>query len=271
MVRGSYCIGAGAILSLRDLQQMAALRLATAVTMAATASAAPLPRQPAASEPALTGEGNLSSSIAAGFAPTPACAGALLAYCGAAEGQVEACGSCAEKYQHELLVATCRAADVDSFCAGRPIVAVPGVGSMVGSAGYGVANFFGIPYVAPPVGPLRWRPPVAHAPWAGVRNATAPGDVCIQGDAKPGTAMSEDCLFMNIATPITALSSPAKLPVMVCESPQRAPLYLRSRLTCAAQGSTAAGTRRARAASTATLASFSPLRCASSWSRSTTA
>ena len=242
-----------------------------AVTMAATASAAPLPQQPAASA-ALTGEGNLSSSVAAGFVPSPACAGALLRYCAPVEGQDEACGACAEKYQHQLLVATCRAADVDSFCAGRPIVAVPGVGSMVGSAGYGVATFYKIPYVAPPVGPLRWQPPVAHAPWAGVRNATAPGDVCIQGDKlPPGTPMSEDCLFMNIATPITALSSPTKLPVMVCESPQRAPLHLRSPLTCAGQGSTAAGTRRARAASTAARASWGPLRCASSWSRSTTA
>ena len=137
---------------------------------------------------------------------------------------------------------------------------------------YGVATFYKIPYVAPPVGPLRWQPPVAHAPWAGVRNATAPGDVCIQGDKlPPGTPMSEDCLFMNIATPITALSSPTKLPVMVCESLQRAPLHLRSPLTCAGQGSTAAGTRRARAASTAARASWGPLRCASSWSRSTTA
>ena len=112
-----------------------------AVTMAATASAA------------LTGEGNLSSSVAAGFVPSPACAGALLRYCAPAEGQDEACGACAEKYQHQLLVATCRAADVDSFCAGRPIVAVPGVGSMVGTAGFGVATFAGIPYVAAPTGP----------------------------------------------------------------------------------------------------------------------
>lgn len=39
----------------------------------------------------------------------------------------------------------------------------------------GVARFLGIPYAAAPVGPLRFRPPVAHAGWSDVRDASEPG------------------------------------------------------------------------------------------------
>jgi hypothetical protein len=39
----------------------------------------------------------------------------------------------------------------------------------------GVARFLGVPFAAPPVGPLRFAAPAPAAPWAGVRDATAPG------------------------------------------------------------------------------------------------
>lgn len=32
--------------------------------------------------------------------------------------------------------------------------------------------FLGVPHARPPVGPLRWRPPVKAAAWAGVRDAS---------------------------------------------------------------------------------------------------
>ena len=69
-----------------------------------------------------------------------------------------------------------------------------------------VHAFLGIPYAAPPVGDLRWKPPAAAAKWSGVRKATEFGAHCMQGrvfgDMKfrdPGG--SEDCLFLNVWVP----------------------------------------------------------------------
>jgi para-nitrobenzyl esterase len=66
----------------------------------------------------------------------------------------------------------------------------------------GVRAFLGIPYAAPPTGPLRWRPPAQVAPWPGVRDATRHGPACVQldGDERlPGSA--EDCLTLDVWTP----------------------------------------------------------------------
>jgi len=82
-----------------------------------------------------------------------------------------------------------------------------------------VSAFLGLPYAAPPVGDLRWKPPAPPAPWSGLRNATAFAPRCQQWqiwadyifqDAGP----NEDCLYLNVYVP--AGSKPAaKLPVMV--------------------------------------------------------
>ena len=64
--------------------------------------------------------------------------------------------------------------------------------------------FSGIPYAAPPVGPLRWQPPAPVAAWTGVRDATRPGSRCVQDDANdldPGRGSSEDCLNLTVWTP----------------------------------------------------------------------
>ncbi|HEX3663565.1 MAG TPA: carboxylesterase/lipase family protein [Acidobacteriaceae bacterium] len=81
-----------------------------------------------------------------------------------------------------------------------------------------VRIFLGIPFAAPPVGPLRWNPPQPDAKWKGVREATQFGDRCMQPDIfhdmhfrDPGD--SEDCLTLNVWTP--AKGKHAKLPVMV--------------------------------------------------------
>src|SRR5205085_3641339 len=44
----------------------------------------------------------------------------------------------------------------------------------------GVNVFLGIPYAAPPVGPLRWMPPQPVTPWTSPLDATALGNICAQ-------------------------------------------------------------------------------------------
>ena len=93
---------------------------------------------------------------------------------------------------------------------GSPVVTMAG-GSVRG-AGTEILSFKGIPYAKPPVGALRWTAPVAPDIWTATRDATNFGLQCIQNGTAP---MSEDCLFINVWTPKTALVSASKLPVMV--------------------------------------------------------
>lgn len=73
--------------------------------------------------------------------------------------------------------------------------------------------FRGIPYAAPPTGPLRWKPPMAPAAWSGARDAGHYGAACPQGPehaeawAQVGP-QSEDCLFLNVWRPKRAGSYP---------------------------------------------------------------
>ncbi|XP_066289643.1 fatty acyl-CoA hydrolase precursor, medium chain-like isoform X1 [Branchiostoma lanceolatum] len=88
-----------------------------------------------------------------------------------------------------------------------------------------VFTFLGIPFAAPPVGDLRFRPPEPVVPWEGVMDATEFGPSCPQDLVRvrriydfipftlPHEIVSEDCLVLNIMT--TSLDSSAALPVMV--------------------------------------------------------
>src|SRR3984893_14012073 len=81
-----------------------------------------------------------------------------------------------------------------------------------------VRVFKGVPFAAPPVGPLRWRAPQPVKPWSGVREATTYQADCMQvpfpSDAAPlGTKPAEDCLYINIWKPAAAAAG--KLPVLV--------------------------------------------------------
>lgn len=82
----------------------------------------------------------------------------------------------------------------------------------------GGAQFLGIPYAEPPVGPLRWHAPVPHKSWAGVRDTSAFGASCSQAllggawNRYDHAHSSEDCLFLNVITP--AWPAAKLLPVM---------------------------------------------------------
>ncbi|MFC1551179.1 carboxylesterase/lipase family protein [Candidatus Latescibacterota bacterium] len=92
-----------------------------------------------------------------------------------------------------------------------PSVAVDG-GVVQGTFEDGLTVYRGIPFAAPPVGDLRWRPPQPAAKWDGVLQANefAPGP--IQG-GNPPAGKSEDCLYLNVWTP--AKSSGDNIPVLV--------------------------------------------------------
>lgn len=89
-------------------------------------------------------------------------------------------------------------------------------GHLEGVHADGVTAFKGIPYAAPPVGPLRWRPPAPPAAWDGVRKADRFGPDCMQNPlpgAKPAQPPAEDCLYLNVWAPEAA--GAADLPVLV--------------------------------------------------------
>jgi para-nitrobenzyl esterase len=88
-------------------------------------------------------------------------------------------------------------------------------GALHGAVTGSVASFKAIPFAAPPVGDLRWRPPQPAIPWTGVHDATAYGPMCMQmRQATPDVKQSEDCLTLNVWTPAN-FKPGAKLPVMV--------------------------------------------------------
>ena len=72
----------------------------------------------------------------------------------------------------------------------------------------------GLPYAAPPVGDLRWRPPSPPPAWVGVRDTTAFADACIQPEWPDGVTGTEDCLYVNVFAPESSVPA-AELPVMV--------------------------------------------------------
>ncbi len=80
----------------------------------------------------------------------------------------------------------------------------------------GVTIVKGLPYAAPPVGPLRWRPPAAVIAWSGVRAADRFGPDCPQKPSPTSSPIerprSEDCLYLNVWT---AAKPGVKQPVFV--------------------------------------------------------
>ncbi|QNL50188.1 carboxylesterase family protein [Olivibacter sp. SDN3] len=99
----------------------------------------------------------------------------------------------------------------------NPLVKIDN-GKLQGLDESGIYTFKGIPFAAPPIGPLRWREPQPVENWKGVRKAEKFGPRAMQrpifGDMNfRSDGMSEDCLYLNIWTP--AQTGKEKLPVLV--------------------------------------------------------
>jgi para-nitrobenzyl esterase len=119
--------------------------------------------------------------------------------------------------RHLSLLALALAGLPGVAAADTPLTVRIETGTLRGATEQGVASWKGIPFAAPPVGPLRWRAPQPAAAWPGVRDATAYGHDCMQvpfpSDAAPlGTPPAEDCLYANVWRPARA---GARLPVIV--------------------------------------------------------
>ena len=73
-------------------------------------------------------------------------------------------------------------------------------GYIKGASENGIAVFKGIPYAQPPVGRLRFQPPVPHQPWSDTLNAVGFSPEALQPSGT-ATAGSENCLYLNLYTP----------------------------------------------------------------------
>jgi para-nitrobenzyl esterase len=86
-----------------------------------------------------------------------------------------------------------------------------------GNTENGVHQFLAIPYAAPPVDDLRWKPPQPVQKWTGVLEATELPNLCAQvttlGVFAGPASVDEDCLFLNVYT--TGLGKSSKKPVLL--------------------------------------------------------
>ncbi|HJQ70274.1 MAG TPA: carboxylesterase/lipase family protein [Blastocatellia bacterium] len=117
-----------------------------------------------------------------------------------------------------LLAALCVLNFNSAASSANDVVRVEG-GQISGTNTDGVRSYKGIPYAAPPVGEMRWRPPQPVRAWEGVRQCTEYGPDCPQAPYpqaslyySPPRTQSEDCLYLNVWT---AARAGEKRPVMV--------------------------------------------------------
>lgn len=112
-----------------------------------------------------------------------------------------------------LLFSACSSIDVPL----DPLTVSTDAGQVHGAAkvldGSSAEIFLSIPFAAPPVGSLRWKPPARVKAWQGVRDASAMPPLCPQGNAQ-NMKGSEDCLYLNVYRP-SGTRTNARLPVMV--------------------------------------------------------
>jgi para-nitrobenzyl esterase len=96
-------------------------------------------------------------------------------------------------------------------------IALTTSGAISGVSEPGLIVYKGVPFAAPPIGKLRWRPPAPPERWAGTRKADTFAPACMQeGVSMPGEvppAVSEDCLYLNVWT--SSRGGRERLPVLV--------------------------------------------------------
>ncbi|WP_375286567.1 carboxylesterase/lipase family protein [Sphingomonas sp.] len=99
----------------------------------------------------------------------------------------------------------------------NPVTVQSAAGTLQGDDQDDVLVFRGVPYAAPPIGPLRWSAPRPVAAWKGVRTAVAHEPPCPQPvmpdftSANPGGvngAQSEDCLYLEVYAPEAVKKAP---------------------------------------------------------------
>src|ERR1700683_3045316 len=113
------------------------------------------------------------------------------------------------------LVAGASAAPAASGSPRTGLVVTTTGGTLRGTMAGRTDEFLGIPYAAPPVGPLRWQPPQPTARWPGIRAATSFAPHCPQPPSGFGVAStSENCLYLNVFTPAGARTGGGDLPVL---------------------------------------------------------
>ena len=117
-----------------------------------------------------------------------------------------------------LLAALAALATSGSLSAAEPVQVTGGLLEETTGTDPSVRVVRGVPFAAPPVGPLRWKAPQPVTPWTGVRKAGTWGTRCMQAPmfgpplVSRETEMAEDCLYLNVWT--TARAS-EKRPVLV--------------------------------------------------------
>jgi para-nitrobenzyl esterase len=95
-------------------------------------------------------------------------------------------------------------------------IARTSTGTLVGQSVPGEDEFLGIRYAEPPVGALRWEPPVPAPHSNATQQAVAFGPHCPQSASPFGLpSATEDCLFLNVYTPPHTRAGVAGLPVML--------------------------------------------------------
>jgi para-nitrobenzyl esterase len=110
--------------------------------------------------------------------------------------------------------------ELEDISVQAPLLVDTAYGTVEGALDGETISFKGIPFAAPPIGDLRFAPPVEPTPWEDIKDCTEYGYIPVQNGnpmgTQPGddnTFQSEDCLYLNIWRPAEESIHP--LPVYV--------------------------------------------------------